>query len=757
MREFTSKERMARRLRRGSTLAESEAKLMNRRTETGATVSEWTAGRSDAGSGVRPPASPEPPGDGGSGPGLWALPLIGVAVAAMAGVGTASLRAEVERSSASRSESLADREERLVPAALGIRTDRQGNSWNVESNGTIGRIGNTMVNSGLALSVNGERFVAAEPLMTADAKEFVLSGRPLPDLPGVQVLRRIRLMEREGYLRYVEVLRNDAADPVTVHLALLTNFSGNFRTFLSDRGRTEPVLLAPDEGGVVVLPGTSQAPRAYLFSLAGQGSELRPSISSQNRYGLTFQYSLTLQPGETRSVVHHVSQVAIPGNFDRRSLLRLFRPYVLDAGAETIPADLRATLANLVPFERLRFETGKTFPGAAGIDSLGVGPGVHDVLAIGASTRLAGSARGGEVEVVSEYGTARFALADLAAIAGPRYEGNGTSRVFLRDGQVFRARVAVPDFVFDPLGGGAVSLKADELDRIVFALDEEAEPLSPPTVVVETYAGDRLHLGETAEVRIEAATPWGTLPIALEELLWLRAAEESGSGYRVELRDGLNCFVFPIDSSFSASLVSFDIDSLEINGIRRIFTPDAEALSGREVRPVERAVIQVGGGQTLVGEIGDTTLPIVSEGVLMETATAEIRRVVRLRDSAAGGRGFSEATPSFEIERWDGGVITGLVPLEVLSLRVAGRDWKVPLRDIESLQTPSPELRPEDLATILQFVENLASPDWATREKATRELSAFGHLAASVLRRELRTARDPEAVRRLERLLAGID
>jgi hypothetical protein len=51
-----------------------------------------------------------------------------------------------------------------------------GNSWNIESNGTIGRIGSTMVNSGLALSVDGEKFVSYQPLMTPDGKEFVLTG-----------------------------------------------------------------------------------------------------------------------------------------------------------------------------------------------------------------------------------------------------------------------------------------------------------------------------------------------------------------------------------------------------------------------------------------------------------------------------------------------------------------------------------------------------------------------------------------------------
>jgi hypothetical protein len=100
----------------------------------------------------------------------------------------------------------------LLPAALGIRSDKVGNSWNIESNGTIGRIGSTMVNSGLALSVDGEKFVSYQPLMTPDGKEFVLTGRPMASIPGLRVQRRIRLSEESGTLRYAEFFYNGSTD-----------------------------------------------------------------------------------------------------------------------------------------------------------------------------------------------------------------------------------------------------------------------------------------------------------------------------------------------------------------------------------------------------------------------------------------------------------------------------------------------------------------------------------------------------------------
>ena len=64
------------------------------------------------------------------------------------------------------------RGEKLVPAAMNVITDKQGNSWNLEQNGNLGRVGNSMVNSGLTLLLNNQQFYTYQPMMTADGKEF---------------------------------------------------------------------------------------------------------------------------------------------------------------------------------------------------------------------------------------------------------------------------------------------------------------------------------------------------------------------------------------------------------------------------------------------------------------------------------------------------------------------------------------------------------------------------------------------------------
>ena len=136
---------------------------------------------------------------------------------------------------------------------------------------------------------------------------------------------------------------------------------------------------------------------------------------------------------------------------------------------------------------------------------------------------------------------------------------------------------------------------------------------------------------------------------------------------------------------------------------------------------------------------------------------AKVRRIERIDRAAISAAGISEANPSFEVERWDGGVLIGLIDLDAISFKVQGQDWKVPLRDIVRLETPSPELTREAREQISALIEQLGASEWSEREEATQELGAFGYLAGPILRRELRVVKDPEVSRRIERILAGLN
>ncbi|MDF1823691.1 MAG: HEAT repeat domain-containing protein [Verrucomicrobiales bacterium] len=646
-------------------------------------------------------------------------------------------------------------DQRLVPAAMGIRTDRKGTSWNVESNGTIGRIGSTMVNSGLALSIEGEDFSGFQPMMTADGKEFVIPGRPFVNVPGLQVQRRIRLLEDDGILRYAEMLYNGSTDPVSITLSLDTNFSGNYQTFLTNRGRTDPVLLEDSETSLVVLPGAAQSTRAFLFVLADEESEIKPSISAQNRYGLGFQYPVTLAPGETKIILHQVAQVIIPQNFDRTTLLKLFRPYSFAETATNLPEAWTGRLANVGT--NAHIDTNQPSE-SFGIRSLGVPAGPRDILVIGDKTKLLGEASGGVVSIKNSYGETTVPFDDLAAIRGRGGEDSAWSKIFLSDGQIFSAEVGIPDLMFTQTGGDQLALDLSTLDRLIMAEQKGKNPNEGTSFgMVETYRGDRIKVIASDSMKIEGLTPWGKLPVSLNDLVWLGPSPTIQNGHWIEVSDGTRCLIFLNDDSIPLdSLLLGDIN-LEARQLRSIFTPQSDKKGRWDNEVGIRTVIQVSGSQRLIGDISNSTLPVVSDGIRIETATSKIRRIERLRGMALSRDGLPEMAPSFEIERWDGGILTGLIDLDLLSLRVHGQDWKIPLNDIVKIETPSPELNSEALEKMAALLNLLGAEEWSVREKATRELGAFGYLANPVLRQHLRTTDDPEVSRRIERILSGLN
>ena len=639
----------------------------------------------------------------------------------------------------------------LIPASLGVRSDGAGNNWNLESNGNIGRIGSSMVNSGLVLTVNDEKFDSFQPMMTKDGKEFVFQGKELESSPGLRVQRRIRLLNDSGGLRYVELFYNGSANPQVVNVGLETNFSGNYKTFVTNRGRSEPVLLKQAEGGIVVMPGSSQSARAFLFTLSHLDSPIKPSITAQNRYGLAFRYQLQILPGETKAIVHAVGQVVIPQSFERRTMLSLFRPLSFSEMKKGFSPDW----ANLVVNDGEKGRSRYGFLSGTGVESLKVAPGAMDILAIGDETRLLGTAKYSELRAKSQYGEAEFGIDRIAAIEGKNGKPDKLPKLFLRDGQVISAELEVEEFVFAQLDGGRLELGVDSLDRLVFSENESQNTFPEGALgILETYHGDRLLLSGDNEVFLNGVTPWGNLAVPLRELAWLGPDPRGSLAYQIERSDGTRCLVYLADPKISVTTSDFGDYAISTAETRSIQTPLTRDSETEPNAPIDAAEFILTGDQRILGNIGNSNIPMFINGVVVETPVDSIRLIEKSDSDIVSAGGFPEESPTFRVEKRDGGVISGHLAIDMISLQVGGENWRVPIRDIQSIKTPSPDVNEEFLTTVRGLISELGSVDWRTREKATRELGAFGYLVVPVLKRELQTAGDPEVTRRIRRILS---
>lgn len=660
--------------------------------------------------------------------------------------------------------------EKLVPAAVNVITDKQGNSWNIEQNGTLGRVGNSMVNSGLTLLINNQQFYTYQPMMTADGSEYVLLNRPNSSLPGLQVLRRIRVMEREGALRFLEVLTNGNAGPVTISVALRTNFSGNYKTYLTDQGNSGVSSLGQREGAILVTPGSNQSNRAFLFTLCDPGSPVKPSISSQNKYGLTFQYNLTIPAGQTVAIAHAVAQLPTPREFDRQGLARVFRPVSLDRLISTIPREFRPLLVNDGGDRDLSVGA---LLSRSPVDALGVDRGRRDVLALGDRTRLVGSATCGSFRLTTAHGEADLPFESIAAVAGGNRGRRDLSRVYLRDGQVFSGEIAVEDLRFSMASGGRMNLEISSLDRLARAkADRDGDWGAEVAAMIETHGGDRLAAEVGAPPSFEGMTPWGPLAFTLDDILWLAPMEDEPVGHYVEFKDGTRCYLFLGGPPLKLRIGVFGEGELETAQIRSIVTrtalerAKAAAKQGggkpfsdleSEVTaapPTLRPYVLAAGGQRIVGELGEASLHVLTHSETVPIAPGEIRRLLNL--TAAEGLRPDAAGPVFQIELWGGGVLSGYLAESDLEMQVRGASWRLPLSDVRELITPVPRLTEGAQQDIARLIRELGADEWQMREKATEELESFGFIAQSILREELRTNPDPEVRRRLERVLLAI-
>jgi len=645
--------------------------------------------------------------------------------------------------------------ESLIPAAFGIRTDRDGNSWNVEADGNIGRIGSAMVNSGLMLLINDEKFTGVQPSMSPDGREFVIHGMPLPSLPGVRVQRRVTMLEKSGGLCYAELFYNGSTDAVNLSVGLATNFSGNYKTFVSDRGRSEPVIPSSSESALIVVPGTSESPKAFLFTFSNSESSVKPTISAQNRYGLTYRFSLPLEPGESRIVVHHVAQVMIPQTFDRRSLLKLSNPYRLDGIVSSLPAEWRRLIANIAPLPE---ETQDSALRHGGVESIGQLRGPRDILVLGGETRLPGEVEENSFAVSTAYGDLEIKLDRVAAITEGRGSSKSESRIFLSDGQILTGTIKTPGLTFAQAGGEKIRVEPGKFEHLIMAeVESGADWKTDSIALIETTGGDRIKVNNSGEFVLRFSTLWGDLTIGKEELIWLKPAGAGMPGFKVELRDGTRCYGVIAGEDIFFTATDYGEIRLPPSALRHIFT--RTHLRDESIqRSGQRVTVNIlSGDQQIVGTLSADPFPVITGGGTIKTAASEIRRAARVDASAVSNGVLPGDSPVFEIERWDGGLIKGGLMLETIPLQAAGITWQIPLRDVESLEIDSPLLTPEVATQLADLVLQLGAVDWAAREAATRELGAFGYLARPVLQRELGSNPDPEVERRIIRILEDLN
>ncbi len=177
--------------------------------------------------------------------------------------------------------------------------DGDSYQWDVYGNGTI--------SDGTSDAYDGGLIWNAFP----DVPNGILSGRELllgPVTDGtVEVSRRIYVPATQGYARFLEVVRNVSASPVTTGVALYSNLGSDSGTVLVNTSSGD-ALFATNDHWIVTDDSDLGGDPTLLHVFGNTLGGLRPSSVLYTVGTLDYQWNFTLAPGETKSILHFASQ-----------------------------------------------------------------------------------------------------------------------------------------------------------------------------------------------------------------------------------------------------------------------------------------------------------------------------------------------------------------------------------------------------------------------------------------------------------------
>jgi hypothetical protein len=642
--------------------------------------------------------------------------------------------------------------ENLMPANMQPLQDDKGNQWSVNNYGFLQNTGNSFFNNILMLHIGGQQFYNYQPMMTADGKEFVLPGQQ--PLMGLQVTRRVRLMEKEGVMRYVDLFHNPGSTPITLAVEYRNNFSNPVKLAITDRGVTNPGALTKNETGILIT-SKQQGQKAVLFTLCAATSKLKPAFGKRSQYEWNFSYSPTVPPGQTSALCYTVALVPPPPDNDRPALDKLFKA----AGASRFLKTVRREdLSLLVNFVQNPSAGPAALLSSGGIETLEVERAKSDVLAMGDKTRLFGSASCGEFAITTAYGAAVIPFERVAALAGGVRGGGGT-RIFLRDGQIFSGAVQAADFRYVMSSGARVDLDLATLDRLVrSASPGEGKWETETAALLSTYQGDQIALDANNGAVFQCTTPWGPVRFTLDDILWLGPAEEGPVGHQIEFKDGSRFFGFLSGGEVLLRTRLFGEKSFAPAQIRALVTSRALAKAKDDAAdppPIDQPHVILTGGQRLLGQVEAATLTVLTSTKAIDLPPQSIRTLRNVRDEIEGAE--TEESAPFQIELWGGSTILGQFQEPVIAIRVRDDVWRVPVDDLIELNSPTPRVSDETRTKIASLLRELGSDDWQKREAAMQALAEYGFMAKSLFEETLKTSADPEVQRRVEKLLEEIE
>ena len=190
-----------------------------------------------------------------------------------------------------------------TPVSLPINLfDSEGFLWDITRFGEI--------SNGTIDAYDGGHYLDGFPSFTTgsaedNGREIVIGPATIAD---VEVVRKIFIPQDQTYARFLDIVTNPGASTVNFTVDISTNLGSDCSTVLV--GTSGGGTFSTDDDWMVTDDSDGTGDPTMLHVIAGPGAQ-RPSTASLSSCdSIEYSYNLTLEPGETKIVMHFGAQSA---------------------------------------------------------------------------------------------------------------------------------------------------------------------------------------------------------------------------------------------------------------------------------------------------------------------------------------------------------------------------------------------------------------------------------------------------------------
>lgn len=599
-----------------------------------------------------------------------------------------------------------------------VVNDNTGNQWMIYQGGWLRQQGNTPLYSQAAtLLINGQHVGT----QTNQARQDDKTGEIVFDalaVPNVTVTRRIKIKSEEGYVRYIDIIRNTQPQDQSVNITYQTNFNCGVT---SSANVNDPKSKDRQLAWVAQM----QAGRALLEVYGGKGVKNLPVIKFMPENNMVrAAQQINIPAGKEIAIVH------LHGTANSQEAAQQFVQSIKDA---KLLADVAPQLRKLIV----------NFGASTGyIDDREILRGdLFDVVELRGGDIVKGTIKEPVFKLETFYGIVELPADRVVAMMNigqfrPR------QLVVTTDGEVFGGKLAKDTIDLELSSGQTTQVPLSQLSRLGYrrrAGEPEEWTFEKPLVILRS--GDRVGV-VMPQQPIEVLTRYGLLKLAPQSVAAVAfQAEEHGVHQ-----------IFLIDGSAFAGLVTLPQFDMKLSGptAQRVSFPSAALrrlqLTSKIAEPDDDTpTLTLSNNDTLVGTLaGKLKLDTAFDTIVVDAA--EVRALARAPDAGL----------DVQVTLWDQTTVSGVLQdPQITCLLNCGIQVNVPLALVEEYSNPSPKPSASMVERIRAVVADLSAEDWKQRERAEQQLVQMGPVVTGVLR-ELLPAQPPEAQQRIESILKQV-